>query len=261
MAKTLKRIDAGALQFYVLYERISKRDDDRVRQAKKKSSTEAQRCMNQIYSYQQLERMLAKNFPVPGSALVLTLPFDDAHLPHSRKEAQLRARYFRYKLRLGCKAEGLPDPVIFWAPEILTSASGRWHLHMVIDNTGRDMDLIRRCWIYGENIEIRKLRVDSEKNHETLARYMTKELRECQEYDSKPGLHGWSCTRNAKRPEVDTVTVPDDYSLDVPEEWSVLLNELRSSEFSSYHVLKCRVPKGAFVPPKRARRRRAKPRR
>ena len=54
-------------------------------------------------------------------------------------------------------AAGLPEPVVFWAPEILTSASGRWHQHIVLDSTGRDFDMLRRCWIYGSDIEIRRL--------------------------------------------------------------------------------------------------------
>lgn len=261
MAKTLKRIDAGALQLLALYDRVSPRDGEKVRQAKKQCSSAAQRRMNQIYSFQQLELMLAVNFPTPGSGLVLTLTFDDAHLPRSRKEAQLRARYFRSRLRRARQEAGLPEPVIFWAPEILTSEDGRWHLHMVVDNTGRDIPLIRSCWIYGDNIEIRKLRVDAEKNHETLARYLTKELRECQEYESKPGLHGWSCTRNAKRPERDTVTVPDDYALEPPEHCEMLLDESHRTEFASFRVLKCRVSAAAFPAPPRARRRRRRPRR
>ena len=55
--------------------------------------------MNQIYSAQKLELMLSANFPTPGSALVVTLTHDDAHMPKSRKEAQARFKYFLKKLR------------------------------------------------------------------------------------------------------------------------------------------------------------------
>lgn len=256
MAKTLKRIDAGAIQLAALYNRCAPRDTPAQRQAKRQASSAAQRRMNQIYSYQQLELMLAVNFPTPGSGLVVTLTHDDNHMPRSRKEAQLRFKYFLQKLRAARRAEGLPEPVVFWAPEILTSASGRWHQHIVLDNTGRDLDMIRRCWIYGSEIEAEKIRVDDEKNHETLARYMTKELRECQEYEAKPGLHGWSCTRNARRPEIDTLTVADDYELDPPDGCTVLLDESRSTVWASYRVLKYRFGAQAFAAAPRARRRR-----
>ena len=256
MALTLKHIDAGGIQVAALYNRCAPRDSAAQRAAKHQTSSAAQRRMNQIYSYQKLELMLAKNFPTAGSALVVTLTHDDQHMPKDRREAQLRFRYFLKKLRAARKAEGLPEPVVFWAPEILTSASGRWHQHIVLDSTGRDLEILRRCWIYGNDIEAEKLRVDAGKNHETLAKYMTKELRECQEYEARPGLHGWSCTRNARRPEVETVTVPDDYELTPPDGCTVLLDERRSTEWASYRVIKFRFSGKGFAPAPRARRRR-----
>ena len=256
MALLLKRIDAGGIQIAALYNRRSRYDTPAQRAAKEKASSEAQRRMNQIYSYQKLEMRLAVNFPTPGSGLWVTLTHDDAHMPGSRKEAQLRFKYFLTKLRAARKAAGLPEPVVFWAPEILTSESGRWHQHVVMDSTGRDFGLIRDCWIYGSDIEIRKLGIpepgeelppwydpdaDEPGNYfRMVARYMTKELRECQEYEARPGLHGWSCTRNARKPEVDTVTVENDYQLTAPEGSEVLLDEKKRTEFASYHILKYR---------------------
>ena len=277
MAKTLKRIDAGGLQVAALYNRCSSRDTLQQRQAKHQASSAAQRRMNQIYSYQQLELRLAVNFPTPGSGLWITLTHDDAHMPGSRKEAQLRFKYFLKKLRDARKAAGLRDPVVFWAPEILTSDSGRWHQHVVMDSTGRDYDLIRSCWIYGSDIEIRKLGLpepgeelpawydpdaDEPGNYfRMVAKYMTKELRECQEYEARPGLHGWSCTRNARKPEVDTMTVPDDYELEAPAGSTVILDERKTTEWASYRVLKYRFSGEGFAPAPRARRRRSKHRR
>ena len=256
MALTLKTIYAGPLQVQALYARCTVGDTPKQRQAKHKASSEAKRRMNQIYSYQQLELMLAANFPTAGSGLVVTLTFDDDHMPTDRREALRRFKYFRQKLDKARKAAGLPELVAFWSPEVLTSAAGRWHFHIVINSTGRDAELIRSCWIYGSDVEIEKLRVDAEKNHETLARYMTKELRECQEYAAKPGLHGWSCTRNAKRPERETLTVPDDFRLRPPAGCAILLDEKKVTEFASYHVMKIRLDGSGFDRAPRARRRR-----
>lgn len=272
MAKTLKRIDAGGIQIAALYNRCSGREAPRERQAKRQASSAAQRRMNQIYSYQQLELRLALNFPTPGSGLWVTLTYDDAHMPGSRKEAQLRFKYFLQKLRRARKEAELPEPVVFWTPEVLTSESGRWHHHAVLDSTGRDYDLIRACWIYGSDIEIRKLGVpepgrqppawygqdaDEPGNYyKAVARYMTKELRECQEYDVRPGLHGWSCTRNARKPEVETTTVPDDFELEAPEGSIVMLDERKRTEWASYRVLKYRFSGAGFAPAPRAKRRR-----
>lgn len=277
MAKTLKRIDAGGLQVAALYDRCNPRDTPAQRQAKHRASSAAQRRMNQIYSYQKLELMLAKNFPAPGSGLWVTLTFDDQHMPGKRTETQLRMKYFLQKLRKARKAAGLPQPRVFWAPEILTSESGRWHQHLVMDNTGRDYDMIRSCWIYGSEVEITKLQKPDPKEkppkwydpddlepgnfYRALARYMTKELRECQEYEAKPGLHGWSCTRNVLRPELDTVTVPDDYELEPPEGSTVLLDKGERTEWASYHVIKYQFSGAGFAPAPKARRRRTRRRR
>ena len=94
MAKTLKYIDAGGIQLAAVYDRGRPRDSERQRAAKHRASSAAQRRMNQIYSAQKLELMLSANFPAPGSALVVTLTHDDAHMPKSRKEAQARFKYF-----------------------------------------------------------------------------------------------------------------------------------------------------------------------
>lgn len=255
MAKTLKRIYAGSIVLSSLCDRVRPKDSPKQRAAKRQASSEAQRKMNQINSYQQLELMLAVNFPTAGSGLVTVVTFDDAHMPKNRREALDRLKYFKKLLREARRAAGLPDPVICSAPEVLTSESGRWHFHLVIDNTGQDYDMIRSSWIYGSDVDISPLRVDKEKNHETLARYMTKELRECQDYDCRPGLHSWSWTRNAKRPETDAVVVQDDFQLDVPEDATVLLDEQKQTAFAAWRVMKIRYA-CAQAPKPRARRRR-----
>ena len=114
MAKTLKMIYAGGLRVAALYSRSDRRDGPAQRAAKQKASSAAQKRMNQIYSYQKLELLLATNFPLPGSGLVLTLTFDDQHLPGSRTEAQRKMKYFLKLLRDGRRAEGLPEPRCFW---------------------------------------------------------------------------------------------------------------------------------------------------
>ena len=261
MALILKQIDAGGLQVEALYNRRSRTDTPAQRAAKEKASSEAQRRMNQIYSYQKLELLLATNFPGAGSALVVTLTYDDDHLPKDRKTALRHLKRFRDKLKKERAAAGLPELVAFWCVEVLTAEDGRWHFHLVINNTGSDAEIIRRCWIYGSDIQIDKLRVDKEKNWESLARYLSKEPRECQDELAKPGQHAWSCTRNVKRPEVDTVTVPDAYQLSAPEGSEVLLDEKKRTEFSSFHIIKYRysgVRSGRRVP--RAKRRRTRSR-
>ena len=59
MALLLKRIDAGGIQIAALYNRRSRYDTPAQRAAKEKVSSEAQRRMNQIYSWQKLELLLS----------------------------------------------------------------------------------------------------------------------------------------------------------------------------------------------------------
>lgn len=246
MAKTLTIRTAGPLQLSCLSDRCKQSDTPIQRAAKRKASSEAQRRMNQIYSYQKLEMLLACNFPTAGSALVIGLTYDDRHLPKygnptkDRKKVQSDLRSFLKRVRKARAEAGLPDVVAFWCIEVLTSKEGRWHVHLVLNNTGSDYDKIRRAWIYGHDIDIKPLRTDSEKNWETLARYMSKEARECQDEESRAGLNAWSHTRNILKPEVETVIVPDDYEIQPPEGATVLLDEKRRTEFSSWHVIKVR---------------------
>ena len=249
-------IDGGAVCYEIESSMRQRGDSPKQRAAKTKATREAQALRNRILSTRELELRLAKNFPVAGSALVAVLTYDDNHLPKSRKEAQLRFRYFLRKLRDARKKAGLPEPRVIYCPEALSSRSGRWHHHIVVDATGDDIAMIRRCWIYGSDIQGEKLRVDEEKNHETLANYMNKELREAQEYECRPGLHGWGCTRNCLRPEVDVIEVEDRCRMKAPRGATVLLEERRETAFAVMAVLKYRLPASCFRPGARARRRR-----
>ena len=113
---------------------------------------------------------------------------------------------------------------------------GRWHHHCVINATGDDYDLIRKLWIYGSDIEIKPLRVDREKNYESLAKYMAKEDRE------KLGLRSWSYTRNAKKPEVETFRVEDETQLQAPKGSMILAEVSERTEYASYKVIKYLTP-------------------
>jgi len=256
VAKTLKLIDAGPLQLASLYDRVKPSDAPAQRRAKHKASTEAQRRQNLKNTATYLELCLAVNFRTPGSARVATLTFDEKHRPKDRSEVTQRLNYFRRKYGAACAAEGLPEPVMFWCIEVLSAESGRWHVHIVISAFGDDDARIRRCWPYGSDVEIEKLRVDKQKNYTTLARYMTKEAREVQDYNAKPGARSWSHTQNARKPAVETMTVPDDYKLEPPEGCTVLTDERQTNEWTSWHAVKWLVPSCAFPRPPRAKRRR-----
>ena len=243
-----KIIHAGALVIEAVYPRMDRRDSERARAAKRKASTEAQKRMNQIYSWQKLELMLAANFR-PGD-LVVTLTYDDAHLPESRKASEMRLKYFRQQLAVHRVMTG-QELVMIWNTEH-KHGDGRWHHHTVINASGDDYDLIRRLWIYGSDIEIKPLRVDKEKNYETLARYM------CKEEGERLGQRKWSYTRNARKPEVETFRVEEDTTVQVPKGATEISVFSDSNQYGSARVIKYLAPGWEKRPTVRAKRRRRK---
>lgn len=245
--KTLRTREAGALVEQVCYRRIQRTDDDRARSIKKKRTTEVMQKYNQKTSVRKFELMLAANFH-PGD-VVGTVTYDENFLPEDRKTADRRFRYFRQKLAAHYRARGV-ELVVFWSTEH-KHGDGRWHHHFILPSTGDDYDAIRAAWIYGDDIELKPLQVDKQKNYATLAAYYAKESRE------RLGLRSWSYTRNAKKPTEEIERVESDYQLQAPKGVQVL--ELTSIEtpYGSFQYLKYLRP-ADFIPRPRTRRRRRK---
>lgn len=226
--KTKKMIVAGALVREVIYSRAAGREPAAVRQAKRKTSTEAQQRLNARLSWEKLELMLAANF-VPGD-LVATLTFDDDHLPPDRKTAAARLKKFRGELAR-IRAEKSEELRMIWTLENKLG-TGRWHVHAVINTTGGDFGDILRCWPYGSEVRIEKLELNKSRNYETLARYMCKEARE------RPGLRCWSTTRSCRKPEVEVWQVPDDERIEIPAGATVIQEETKRTEWAEFAYAK-----------------------
>ena len=226
--KMKKILTAGALVKEVIYTRAAGREPAKVRAAKRKASTEAQQLMNAKYSWQKLELMLAANF-VPGD-LVVTLTYDDDHLPADRAAANARLKKFRAELGRIRKDRGQELRMI-WTTENKLGA-GRWHHHIVVNSTGDDFAEISRLWDCGGDLEISRLQVDREKNYESLARYMCKEARE------RPGLRSWSYTRSCRHPEVEVFPVPDDTDITPPADAVVMEDVTKRTEYGEFRFVK-----------------------
>lgn len=245
MARTKwkKIIVAGSLIKVAVYPAIAGAEAPKVRQAKRKISSAAQQRMNQKYSYEKLELMLAANFS--RGDLICTLTYDDEHLPGSRRQAEAKLKYFRAKLAAARKKRGQEMRMI-WCTEH-RHGDGRWHHHIALNATGDDFDEILRLWGQGE-VEITKLRADKEKNYESLARYMAKEERD------KLGQRCWSCTRSCRKPEVEVMRVEADTPLNPPKGALILEQAAERTQYGSYQYLKYLAAK----PPKKPARRRRK---
>ena len=252
-SKMKKIIVAGVLVKEIIYPRIERRDNDKVRAAKRKVSTEAQRRMNLIYSWQLLELQLAANY-FKGD-LFFTPTYREEDLPKNEKEAQRCINTFLRRLRTERRKLGQElryhyctehkhrheDPL----------QDGRWHHHIVINATGDDFELIRKCWTWGDNIEIRPLRIDKENTYEALARYMCKEAP-----DKKVGKHCWHHSRNIRKPEVEVFRVDEDTTLQAPK-GSMILEDGGFRELGfKYQYVKYMAPGWDKIPKRKAKRRR-----
>ena len=219
---------AGRQVEVALSTRAGSREPVKIRAAKRKASSEAQAKMNARLSWRKLERMLAANFDVGD--LVITLTYDDQHLPTSRQKAQARLKRFRKDLKTSRAARGKEMRMIYNTENV--SGSGRWHHHVVVNATDKeDFAEILRCWPNGEDIEIRRLQVDREKNYESLARYMCKERPE-------KNKNAWGCTRNCRRPESESFPVPDDTTIEIPEGAILLEDSQVRTEWGAWHYVK-----------------------
>lgn len=211
MAKFKKIIVAGPLVVETVYPAPNPRDSAGVRQGKKALSSEAQQRMNLKYAYQKLELEIAANFGIRD--LYATFTYDDAHLPANRKTANAKLSAFWKRLRAARKGRGEELRYIYVTEH--KHGDGRWHHHVLINSTGNDYALIRELWGQG-SIEFKQLRVDRDKNYETLARYLCKEQRD------KVGQRLWSGSRNLRKPEKECFRVPNDTPLTPPATATVL---------------------------------------
>lgn len=205
-------------------------DEPALRRPRARATPEELRAANLRRSWKELEMRIAANF-TPGRDIVGCVTFDPAHDPRDRLHAQAKFYYYRSKINKVRLAQGLPRLKAVWGVEVLTSKRHLWHVHFVVDSVGRDYDMLRACWPYGSDCEFDTLQLDPDCGLTKIAKYLSKEPREVQDWKSRAGLHGWSSTRNCVRPTVEVIRVPGDYQLRAPGGCAVFLDETRGGEF------------------------------
>lgn len=253
MPKILKQVRCGRLVCAVAYTQATAADGPRERAQKQRASSAARERLNARTSWQKLERTLAANFG--DGDLFVTLTYDDKHLPQDRDAAVRRLRSFIPKLRKARKERGQELKYIYVTEGAF--AGGRLHHHMVINSTGEDLEELRKLWIYGADVKIRRLTFDQMDTYEALASYLTKEPREVGY--PRVGERTWTPSLGLEQPEVVTETVPDCVTLSAPPEAVVLAKvgpELNG--YGEFAWIKYMMPRDPRRKRPRAKRRRKK---
>lgn len=250
MSKTLKQVRAGRLVYAVVYTSAAPGDAPRVRAQKLKASTAAREKLNARTSFQKLERTLAANFD--SGDLFVTLTYDDERLPPDRDTAVRRVRSFFTKLRRARKARDALTKYVYVTEG--DCPGGRLHHHLVLNSTGSDLEELRQLWIYGANIEVRRITIDKTHTYEDLASYLTKEPREWGH--PQVGERTWTPSLGLAKPQAETESVPDYLTLAAPPEAEVLANEgpIRNG-YGEYSWIKYLLPSGSRKTNKTKRRR------
>lgn len=248
MAKFKKILVAGPLVKEIVYPAPDPRDGPGVRAGKRNISSQAQQLMNLKYAYQSLELEIAANFG-PGD-IYCTLTYKEDGLPKDRDAAIAKMRYFWKKLKAARLERGQELRYIYNTETL--GDGGRLHHHALINATGEDYDLIQRLWPHGQ-VRFTQIRVDREKNYESLARYFCKEERK------KVGQRLWSSSRNLYKPERECFRVDDDASITPPPGALVLEDSGdRVTEYGHYRYIKFLAPNWDRTKKAKAKRRRRK---
>lgn len=245
MAKIHLRVDAGCEHMETMYPVISRGDSRAVRTGKKALAREAKQRANDNAAYRKLEMELAATYRLGD--LVVCLTFDDAHLPGSRQQVKAAVKKFVKRLREYRVKSG--QTLVYHYREEHKHRSddrltdGRWHVHMVLNATGKDYKIMEALWGQG-HVDIQRLEINRDRNFETLARYMTKEPRD------KNGQRLWSSSRGAKKPQRDRRRVGNDAKIKIPKN-AIILSDTGVVEtvYGEYRFVRYILPNEITVAP------------
>ena len=123
---------------------------------------------------------------------------------------------------------------------------------MILNSTGEDLEVIRSLWPYGW-VELEPL--DLWEGYEALAKYLTKEPRECGKAES--GTRTWAASIGLKKPKVESEIVKDNLTVAAPPGAIILSSPPPiENEFGIFTTIKYYLPirkeKKGSRPPRQA---------
>lgn len=217
MTQAIKHIKAGLLHVKVIGT-VPEREPGRRRGGRCRPSCPAMQFYNDKRSWREVHLKLAANFGAHD--LVLTLTYDDAHLPPDKQAAAKLLQAFFRKLRAGRRKRGEGLRYIYVTEGFHGKAEDdhfggdgrledrRLHHHVVLNGCGPgDWEEIRSLWeaIGGGYVRIEPVDVHY---YRELAKYLTKEAREFGR--AKPGERTWRASRSLKGYETEYIEIPCD---------------------------------------------------
>ena len=242
--KRLKKITAGRLVRSVVYTVPRRTDQPAARAARQRISSAAQARLNIRTSRDKLEMLLACNFG--DGDLWVTLTYDDTHLPPNREAARKILQKFFRQLRAIRKKRGQAVAYVYCTQQVLDDGSQRLHHHLILNATGKeDYDDIRSLWTAGLNIKIDRLHGDDDITDK--ASYMCHEP--IDHGKPKVGEQMWTPSRGLRRPEVETMDVPDDITLQAPAGATTVENDSLRNEYGDFAFIKYWLPRDRAYQP------------
>lgn len=213
MSRAIKHIKAGLLHVEIIGT-VPEREPGRRRAGRCRPTCAAQQFYNDKCSWMELELHLAANF---GSHdLVLTLTYDDAHLPADKAAAAKCFQSFVRKWRTARKRRGEELRYIYVTEGWHGKSEDEWfggdgrledrrlHHHVVGNGVGPgDLEEIQSLWQYGGYVRVEPVDVHY---YRELAKYLTKEAREFGR--GRPGERVWRSSRNLIKYEVEYIEIP-----------------------------------------------------
>ena len=226
MAQTLRIKTAGGLTKISLSPRVKKTDGFQSRREKRKISSAAQKYTTSKAQHSQLEFLLAAN--IQEGDWFLTLTYDNRNLPDSWAKANSCMQAFCRKLRESRKPQ---KTIYFYNIERAhysddAGSCHRWHHHMIIPGD-ESLESLQKLWGRG-HIDGHRIQLNREETYGSLATYLLKEANEF------PGKRGWRSSQGLKKPEVDSIIVDDDFTIQAPEGEGVMVLEIPGPQVTVY---------------------------
>lgn len=231
MSKRVKKETAGNLVRMSCYTMQLPQDSGKARAEKTKLSSAARSKMNAITSWNKCRLTMSANFSVGD--LFVELTYSDQTLPKNREVAQKQLRRWIDRMRKEYQRYGQKLRYIYTTEN--KHGEGRYHHHLLMNRIDNAKEILQSHWKNGH------IQVDfvDDPDMSRLGQYFTKEGKDgCQ----RLGQQTWTPSRGLKKPIVETMIVPDSFTLTVPVNCMMLNNPSGRNAYGEYSYLEYLTP-------------------